>query len=97
MTAVINRVNPKENTCTPLKASLLFLLSHDLPCHIVHQLSTHHLHQSQREPVLFYRYINPECFCRIGFDPRRSHRQAILKACLAPPFSSLRFEAVKIV
>lgn len=63
MTAVTNRANPKEkkkNTCTPLTACIAFLLSHDLPCHLVHQLSTHHLHQSQREPVLFHRYINPE-------------------------------------
>lgn len=33
--------------------------------------STYHLHQNQREPVWFYPYIRPKCFCQIVFDPRR--------------------------
>lgn len=61
MSAVINCTNLKEKKIQIHHSSFTpVLLSHDLTCHLVHQLSTHHLHQSQREPVLLYPYIKPD-------------------------------------
>lgn len=46
MTVVLNYDIPKEKSMYISQASLVFLLSHDLTCHLVHQPSTQHLHRS---------------------------------------------------